>query len=1095
MKILFCFAFSFLIFTAYPQSIIPGYHSKITGEDLNYHAPQPDAPVSLLVRSEDSTRFIEWESSPLPGTWNPEPGTFLLLAGIDVNPADPHSWKVFVNDREMFTISSPLDTIQKVLTWQGPDGANLEFRTKEVDKYGDFMGYLYCKLPGSMLEAGKPVRFKVVGESAGSRTWFMVFKYETVDHVKLIPEQAVMKGEKGNSQVLKAEIVRFSDPVEAKITVAGQKLTRTINFGYNYFYLPVPQINQPTSYDFVIKAGKQVIADETFMIEPVKQRTIYLLHHSHNDIGYTHVQTEVEQMQWENLEDALKLISATKDFPPEAQMKYCTEVMWAVESWYAKASTDQKKMLQEAVSTGHIELNGLFANELVSLLGPEELDRLLEAGRTISKDCGVELTTAMITDIPGWSWALVPALANSGVKYLSLGTNRGHRIGDIIEAWGDKPFYWVSPSGDEKVLCWVHGEGYSLFHTGLAYSSINKRLQEDLVFSYMKNLEEQDYPYEEVMLRYNIGSDNGPVDPTLPKAVMDWNEKYVTPKIVISTVNDAFLNFEEKHGKALPQVAGDITCYWEDGAYSTTRETIRNRRNASRLVQAQALWAMFNPAGYKEQDIKAAWRNVLLFDEHTWGSWNSISEPEVPFTIQQWEIKKSFVDEAEKQSKKLYFDALISKVLGGPAADAIEVINPNGWQCSSLINISGGKLPAQMSLIDENGAPLPLQILSDGSIAFMVQNVPPLSSKIFKITQTNNNRTIEPLSHPVSEKAYSIETKKFSLSIDKNTGAISSLIRKQTGADLVDRTKHTGLNEFLYVYGRNPEHPQGAKLVNIKTTENGPLLYIIKLEYEAPGCKGFTSTIRIMDDLDQVEISNTLDRKKEFHPEAVHFAFPFNVPDGIMRFDLASGICQPEKDQLPGSNKNYLAMENWLDISNDNSGVTFISPDIPLFEAGNITMDEIVYGWVDSLPATQTFYSYVMNNYWETNYAASQEGLCTFRYVIKPHDRFYPSLAEREALLQRQPLLTRKGGGWQTEKKPLIELENPGLLITTVKPIEKGVKLLVTVQNTGTTAEIPRWSEPLKSISLTDPDGIEEKNIPVNGSIPPGGIRYFKFNY
>jgi len=183
--------FSFLLFTAFPQSYIPGYHTRISGEDLSYHAPQPDATVSLLVRSEDSTRFIEWETSLIsssPGL-QVSSSPLLLLAGIDVNPADPHSWKVFVNDREMFTISSPLDTISKTLTWPGPDGASLVFKAKEVDKYGDFMGYLYCNLPSSMLEAGKPVRFKVVGESAGSRTWFMVFRYETSDKVRLIPNR------------------------------------------------------------------------------------------------------------------------------------------------------------------------------------------------------------------------------------------------------------------------------------------------------------------------------------------------------------------------------------------------------------------------------------------------------------------------------------------------------------------------------------------------------------------------------------------------------------------------------------------------------------------------------------------------------------------------------------------------------------------------------------------------------------------------------------------------------------------------------------------------------------------------------------------
>ncbi|HOX79227.1 MAG TPA: hypothetical protein PLW31_14450, partial [Bacteroidales bacterium] len=118
-------------YQCYSQVYTPGFLSRISGEELSYHAPQPDATTSLLVRSEDSTRFIEWESAMIaetgypkqesgsnkPGTWNPEPGTFLLLAGIDVNPADPRAWKVFVNDRHLFTISSPLDTIQKTITW------------------------------------------------------------------------------------------------------------------------------------------------------------------------------------------------------------------------------------------------------------------------------------------------------------------------------------------------------------------------------------------------------------------------------------------------------------------------------------------------------------------------------------------------------------------------------------------------------------------------------------------------------------------------------------------------------------------------------------------------------------------------------------------------------------------------------------------------------------------------------------------------------------------------------------------------------------------------------------------------------------------
>jgi hypothetical protein len=994
---------------------------------------------------------------------------------------------MFVNDREMFTFSSPLDTLNKTLTWPGLDGASLEFRAKEVDKYGDFMGYLVVNLPATMLEAGKPVRFKVTGENAGSRTWFMVFQYETADKVNLTAEQAVMRGKKKNSQVLKAEIVRYEEPVEASIIVAGKKMSRTLDFGYNALYLPVPEITEETVMDLVVKAGKEILAEKSFSIGPVTPRTIYLLHHSHNDIGYTHVQTEVEKMQWANLEKALKMAALTKDYPEGAKMKFCTEVMWAVESWYDSANAEQKEAFRDAVKTGSIELNGLFANELVSLLGPEELDRMLEAGRRISGECGVDLTTAMITDIPGWSWALVPALAHSGVKYLSLGTNRGHRIGDIIEAWGDKPFYWLSPSGEEKVLCWIHGEGYSLFHTGLAYTSIQKKLQEDLVFSYMNKLKESAYPYGDVLLRYNIGSDNGPVDETLPDAVKEWNEKYVTPRIVISTVDEAFSLFEEKHGQTLPQVSGDITCYWEDGAYSTARETIMNRNVASRLTQAQTLWAMYNPPAFPEAKFRDAWRNVLYFDEHTWGSWNSISEPDSPFTLQQWELKKAFAEQAEKQSRKLFSDPLLSKILGGPASDAIEVINTCGWQRSGLVTISAGNSADEIIVSDSKGNEIPTQQLSDGNIAFVAHNISAFGSKIYTLIPKNspNNVTVEQFNNRT------IKTRNFELQIDPMTGALSSLIDKRSGRELADTTSLFGLNEYLYVEGRSPANPLQAKLKEITIVDEGPVLTTVRLDMEAPGCRSYTTTIRIVDDLGTVELINTLDKEKVTDPEAVHIAFPISVPGGKMHYDLAYGYCEPEKDQLPGSNKNFLAMEHWLDISGTEHGVTLICPDAPLFEAGAITMDEIVYGWVDELEPSSTIYSYLMNNYWETNYAASQEGIVSARYIIRPNTGFDAAKAEKEAIGQRQPLITRKGGGWQKNKTSLVTIKPDNLIITSLKPAGQDGALLISVYNQGVKEVLPKIKSEERAIFFSNPDGTAGNPFTGNEVIPPHGIRYF----
>jgi hypothetical protein len=210
-----------------------------------------------------------------------------------------------------------------------------------------------------------------------------------------------------------------------------------------------------------------------------------------------------------------------------------------------------------------------------------------------------------------------------------------------------------------------------------------------------------------------------------------------------------------------------------------------------------------------------------------------------------------------------------------------------------------------------------------------------------------------------------------------------------------------------------------------------------------------------------------------------------------MHYDLAYGYCEPEKDQLPGSNKNFLAMEHWLDISGTEHGVTLICPDAPLFEAGAITMDEIVYGWVDELEPSSTIYSYLMNNYWETNYAASQEGIVSARYIIRPNTGFDAAKAEKEAIGQRQPLITRKGGGWQKNKTSLVTIKPDNLIITSLKPAGQDGALLISVYNQGVKEVLPKIKSEERAIFFSNPDGTAGNPFTGNEVIPPHGIRYF----
>ena len=78
-----------------------------------------------------------------------------------------------------------------------------------------------------------------------------------------------------------------------------------------------------------------------------------------------------------------------------------------------------------------------------------------------------------------------------------------------------------------------------------------------------------------------------------------------------------------------------------------------NRVSADRLTQAETIFALFNPKAYPAEDFYQAWRNAILYDEHTWGAHNSISEPDHPFVKSQWAIKRQFAVDADAQSRQL----------------------------------------------------------------------------------------------------------------------------------------------------------------------------------------------------------------------------------------------------------------------------------------------------------------------------------------------------------------------------------------------------------------------------------------------------------
>ena len=919
-------------------------------------------------------------------------------------------------------------------------------------------------------------------------------------------------------QTVQLSLRHIGPPTEATVRAEGAaEVKATLAEGTPNLELAVPAVEKETPITVTCETAGKATLTGRVTLKPVRKWVVYLLPHSHVDIGYTHVQSDVEKAQWKYLEMAMDAAKKSANNPPGSRFKWNVEVLWAVDSYLRQASPEKQQAFFDAVRAGQVGLQALYGNELTGLCRPDELLRLVGFAQKLSQRAGVPIESAMITDVPGYTWGMVPTFAQSGVKYFSVGPNGGDRIGQTAAAWGDKPFWWLGPNGRDKVLVWMTGTGYYR-----VFSSAENLL------NYLGRLDERGYPYDYVQVRHCLG-DNGAPDVDFADTIKQWNETHAYPKLVIATTEDMFHDFEKRFGSQLPTAQGDFTPYWEDGAASSALETAMNRASADRLSQAETLFAMFNPKAYPAEDFYQAWRNVLLYDEHTWGAHNSISEPDAPFVKSQWAIKRQFAVDADAQSRALLAkaDEARGEGTGGGVfhpspqqgegnrsqpvnkAQAFDVINTTSTSYPwTLVVVPKGLSQAGdavcYSLTSQPGGVS--QRLTTGELIFR-PCVGGFYSHRWYVTD-DRPVTLHEAFPSVKAEGTKLTVGKSSvarpltLRLDERTGGIASLI--YDNHELVDPKASTGLNDYFYLPGSDVKGLQRNGPVNISVKETGPLIASLLVESEAPGCRKLSREYRLHALRNYVEIINTLDKAPVRKKEGVHFGFGFNVPGGVVRMDVPWAVVRPETDQIPGACKNWFSVQRYVDISNPSYGVTWLTPDAPLVEIGGITANLIgslsdTRAWKNSIEPSGTLYSWAMNNHWHTNYRAEQEGQTVFRYFIVPH-RSEPAeeIARRAAAVateQSQPLLVLPARGEAPDYLPRVRLvaaaDATGVQLASLKPSDDTRALIIRLFNHGAKIEKAsfQWTKPEPpSLWLSDTSERPLQRISQPIEVPPASV-------
>ena len=954
---------------------------------------------------------------------------------------------------------------------------------------------------------GAEILFYTAGKSESSPT-----------ALKLTAKTLQLEERRGETTVQPVKVALtypYAEPVDAILKIEGTE-SKPIHLtpGDQSIQILVPAVASQKQFQIQILVANQAASSLALTQMPVRPMQIFLLPHSHVDIGYTALQADVEKKQNSNIETGLRLATNTADYPEGARFKWNTEVLWPVENYLRDATPQKREAFIAAVRSGQIGLDALYGNTLTGLCRPEELLNLMGYATRLSKLCGVPIESAMISDVPGYTWSIVSAMAQAGVKYFSFAPNYFDRMGGTMKEWQNRPFWWKGADGKNRVLCWCPSRGYALGHLIGDGEALAR-----FIPSYLEELETNSYPYDITHLRWNVHGDNGSPDEKLADVVRSWNERYVHPKLIISTTAAAFRQFEQAYGNRLPEFSGDYTPYWEDGAASSALETALNRASAERLVQAETLWSMQRPGPFPAEVFQAVWRNILLYSEHTWGAHNSIGEPDLPFVRDQWRVKREFALEADRQSRELLQRAgafsghspvcaeglapksnvegaslesskTNSSSLPQAGGRAIDVLNTSSWRRTDLVTLSPEDSTAGDQVTNERGSIVPSQRLASGELVFLARNVPAFGSSRFRIGPGTC-----PLHGFANVENQRLISSSFFVRINAQSGAIEHLFSRSLGRELVDPKAATALNDFFYLPGSDLNGLQRNGVPQIRVKENGPLVASLLIESEAPGCRRLMREVRVIDGLDRLEIINTIDKLPVRAKEGIHFGWGFDIPNGTMRMDVGWAAVRPELDQIPASCKNWFSIQRWLDISNDRFGVTWSPIDAPLVEVSAITAKLVgsqtdYRAWIQHLNPSQTIYSWVMNNHWHTNYRADQEGPTVFRYAIYPHKGFAADEAARFGISCSQPLLVANPAN-SLKPQPRLKLSSNRVLVSALKPSDDGRGTIVRLFGASGKAERVKlsWADPVPHrLWLSDLSEEPAQEIGNSVEVPGWGI-------
>lgn len=829
--------------------------------------------------------------------------------------------------------------------------------------------------------------------------------------------------------------------------------------------LEVPEQDAPVPARIVVRLdGCELVHETTF--RPCRKWTLHLLPHVHLDLGYTDFQAKVAEIHTRNVDRVLDILDRQPDYA------YSIDGSYVVQQFLRTRSPAAVERLRSAIAEGQVSVNAFFALFLTGLATLEECFRAGVHAAALRREFDFPVDYANLTDVPSYSGALPTVLRAMGIDAFLGIQNHGRAANDDSdELHLRSPFRWRGPDGAEVLTffsdCYAQLRYFCGFPVSIEGSaqSLSRLLD---------RYERDDYVPADLPV-VGIYSDNEDLADGEAELVDRWAKRYAWPKLRFSTVRDYFAAVRPLTDR-LPLVQGDGGSYWEDGVGAGAAIIAEYRRAQTGLASAEGLGALLGAVDGSLrpsfEDLDPAWDCVLIGCEHTWTSMHAPRHPHGEQTVDQLAWKAHQIAHARRVAKdetRRVLSQLGERVTThGPT---LLVANTLGWTRDVETEV---ELPPGRQVAARGGVVVDEAHEHDGivRVRLRVGDVPGFGYRALPLTARGTSppppaRT--DARSPTGAQRRDVETAQYRLRVER--GRITSLWSKSLDRELLDAGARFALGEVVYVRGgggaqrtslfdRDPslplpdleEVPAHMELDDVAVSATGT---VVRLRGTGPSMPTVQVEVRLRDHDDRVDVAVRLHKEAVYDKESVYVAFPFAVAGATARYDRQVGWVDPVRDHLPGAANEWFTTLFGVGLANDEVALTWTSADAPLFTLGDVVRGR----WPNAAEAADgTILSWIMNNYWWTNFPPAQEGPFEARYAFRPAASWDPAAAARFGREVRvEPCVAVLGwmDKFDTAVRPLpedgaslLDVRAPDHVVPTVVAARRRAGLLVRLQET-----------------------------------------------